>query len=83
MTLKTSKTTKDLFKKSCYFDISIHQRIMWKKLNIKIISEGLSDTQDRLLKPLTPGCWKFSFDITWINYILKHKYISCVYNGKQ
>ncbi len=35
--------------------------------HIRMISEGLCDTED-----WSNGCWKFSFAITWINYIWKY-----------
>ncbi len=36
-------------------------------LHIRMISEGLCDTED-----YNNGCWKFSFAITGINCILKY-----------
>ncbi len=35
--------------------------------HIRMISEGSCDTED-----WSNGCWKFSFTITGINYILKY-----------
>ncbi len=61
--LKTLKT----FNSSELFRIFYSSKYPEKNQHIIIISEGSCDTEDR-----SKGCWKFSFAITEINYILKY-----------
>ncbi len=45
-----------------------NKKVSWApKQHIKMISEGSCDTED-----WSNDCWKFSFAITRINYILKY-----------